>query len=242
MADSSGEARGAAVRVPFAYGKRTDFPAYAAVPAGATRGVVVLHELFGPQPEIERVVDRFARAGYAAVAPDLFALGIKLECIARAVVAMATGEGPQIDQIQESRRWLVDSAGLPEAKVGLIGFCLGGGFALAAGQGWGAVSTNYGAVPPARVTEGLGPVIGCYGKRDRMMGSNMARKLHEQLLAQGTPHEVHEFDGVGHSFLTDGSHPLATPFAFGMGIVPYTPEVAEQGWRRILSFFDRHLG
>jgi carboxymethylenebutenolidase len=54
--------------------------AYARVPTGATRGVVVIHEIFGRQPDIDRVVDRFATRGYAAVAPDLFHEGA-LRCI-----------------------------------------------------------------------------------------------------------------------------------------------------------------
>ncbi len=48
-------------------------PAVAILPRGAERGVVVIHEIFGRQPEIDRAALRLAAAGYAAVAPDLFA-------------------------------------------------------------------------------------------------------------------------------------------------------------------------
>ncbi len=65
------------------------------------------------------------------------------------------------------RRWLCAESGIAEPRVGLIGFCFGGGFALAAGAGFGAVSTNYGAVPPTEAMRGIGPVIACYGGRDR---------------------------------------------------------------------------
>ena len=50
-------------------------PAVAILPPGAQRGVVVIHEMFGPTPEIARVVEKFAAAGYAAIAPNLFHRG-----------------------------------------------------------------------------------------------------------------------------------------------------------------------
>jgi hypothetical protein len=68
---------------------------YAAIPPSAVRGVVVLHEAFGPQPEIERVVDRPI-----------------VKCLARAVSATLRGEGPQIDRIRSARTWLCAEAGL----------------------------------------------------------------------------------------------------------------------------------
>jgi dienelactone hydrolase len=55
-------------------------PSVAMIPDGARRGVVVIHEIFGRQPEIDRVVERFANAGYAAVASDLFRRG-KFACM-----------------------------------------------------------------------------------------------------------------------------------------------------------------
>src|ERR1035437_8049831 len=56
-----------------------------ALPAGTSGrgwpGVIVLHEVFGPQPEILEVADRFAERGYAALAPDLFSAGVRLACL-----------------------------------------------------------------------------------------------------------------------------------------------------------------
>jgi carboxymethylenebutenolidase len=213
---------------------------YARFPEHARRGVVVLHEILGPQPEIDRVVDRFAAAGYAAVAPDLFGRGLLPLCIYRAVKAIHSGRGAQIDQIVNARQWLCDRTGVPLAAVGLIGFCLGGGFALAAGRGWGAVSTNYGDIPPDDVLDGVGPVIGCYGGRDRLFGKHGAM-LAARLRPRGVPVEIHEFPEVGHSFLTDGRHPIATTLSRPLLHIEYNPAVAEEAWRRIFSFFDRHL-
>jgi carboxymethylenebutenolidase len=213
---------------------------YSVIPKGAQRGAVVLHELFGMQPEIQRVVDRFAKNGYAAIAPDLFGSGSRVACLARAMGQMNRGEGPMIDQVRAARAQLCAESGLDERRVGLIGFCFGGGFALAAGRGWGAVSTNYGVMPPDEVMRGLGPTIGCYGRNDRIFG-NMAPKLERKLRSLDIEVETHTFEGVGHSFLTDGHHPVAAVMSRPLFQLRYDPETAEEGWKRILAFFDKHL-
>jgi carboxymethylenebutenolidase len=87
---------------------------------------------------------------------------------------------------------------------------------------------------------GLGPVIGCYGARDRMFGAN-GPKLEARLRPLGVEVETHTFAEVGHSFLTDGEHPIANRFTSPLLRISYDPAVAEDGWRRIFAFFERHL-
>ncbi len=217
-----------------------DLAAIAELPAGARRGVVILHELLGRQPEIDRVVARLAAAGYAAVAPDLYSQGPRLACVRDLLRAAATGEGRPARAVLAARRWLCGAAGLDEQRVGLIGLCIGGGFALSVGRGWPVVSANYGAMPPAERLPGIGAAIVCYGGRDRIFARN-AEPLRKLLEAAGVPSEVHVFPTVGHSFLTDGHHPVL--FSLGRPIlgVGYDPVVAEAAWARILDFFDHHL-
>lgn len=215
-------------------------PAYAATPAGATRGVVVIHELYGRSPEVDRVVERFAGLGFAAVAPDLFHRG-RLGCVRRVVRAMSDGADiPATRQARRARDWLMQRCGLPREAVGVIGFCFGGGFALMVGHDFGAVSTNYGMVPPAERLAGLPPVIGCYGGRDRVFRGN-ADVLRTRLEAVGVEHAVHRFDTVGHSFLTDGDRPVSYALTRPLFQIRFDPAVAEQGWRLIVDFFERHL-
>ena len=212
-------------------------PAFAVLPEGATRGVVVIHELYGRQPEIDRVVMRFANAGYAAVAPDLFHRG-RTACLFEVFRALRSGkETIAAQQGRNARAWLRAESGLPEAKVGLIGFCFGGAYALLCGSGWGAVSTNYGYVPAAEVMRGIGPVIGCYGARDKVFPDG--RILCERLAQVGVAPEVHVFQ-AGHSFLTDGHHPIASRLVPQMSIGDY-PEAREAAWTKILAFLERHL-
>ncbi len=206
----------------------------------ARRGVVVLHELLGRQPEIDRVVHRFADSGYAAVLPDLFASGPTLLCVRNLIHACSTGSGPPVDRVLRVRQWLCEEAHIAPANVGLIGFCITGGFVLAIGRGWGAVSANYGAIPKPELMQGIAPVIACYGGRDRVFG-HLGNRLKETLESLGVEAEVHCFPEVGHSFLTDGEHPVLERLTNPLLHARYDATVADEAWRRILSFFDRHL-
>jgi carboxymethylenebutenolidase len=213
-------------------------PAYAILPKDARRGVVVIHELFGRQPEIDRAVERLAAAGYAAIAPDLFRRG-KIACLQDTFRAMKTGDGIGAQQGRNARTWLADHANVPPERVGLIGFCFGGGFALTAGAGWAAVSANYGHLPRPEAMRDIGPLIACYGRRDKTLAKAPA-ELRARLETMGhAESEVHVFD-AGHSFLTDGKLRLLQRI-MPMGAGDY-PDARAEAWRKIFAFFDRHLG
>lgn len=230
-------ASGIEVEIPSSTGPMS---ARAALPDGATRGMVVIHEIFGRQPEIDRVVERFGAAGYAAVGPDVFAGTWKPVCIRRALATIGSGEGPMAERIDEARGWLCERTGVAASRVGVIGFCIGGGLALAVGRRFAAVSTNYGDLPPADVLRHSPPVIACYGGRDRMFARN-AERLRERMDGLGKPAEIHVFPTVGHSFLTDGHHPVARTLTWPLMQIRWDPAVAEDGWSKILAFFDRTL-
>lgn len=216
-------------------------PAYAALPEGARRGVVVIHEIFGRQPEIDRVVDRFAARGYAAVAPDLFGAQGTFRCLRQTFHALRTGAGPAVAHAAGVREWLTAQSGVPVGQIGLIGFCFGGGFVLGVGRGWAAISTNYGAVPEdAAVMRGLGPTIGCYGANDRLFAA-MPDRLQDKLTAVDVEVETHVYEGVGHSFLTDGDRPWASWATRPLMGITHDADVAEAAWDRILTFFDQRL-
>ena len=202
--------------------------------------MVVIHEIFGRQPEIDRVVQRFAEAGYATVAPDLFHAG-KLRCLRAVMRSMKQAEDTEpVRQAQRTRSWLCAQTALPEQKIGLIGFCFGGMFALAAGRGWGAVSTNYGEVSSSEAMRGIGKVIGCYGGRDRSMRGR-DEMLRKRLAPLGVTPEVHVYPDAGHSFLTDGHHPLMRVLSWPMMQMGFHEPSAQDAWPKILDFFARSL-
>jgi carboxymethylenebutenolidase len=213
-----------------------------AVGAGPWPGVVVLHELLGLTDDVREHADRLAAAGYLAVAPDLFTAGGRLRCLRATFRALSRGHGPAVDDVLAVRAWLTDRADCT-GKVGILGFCMGGGFALLlAGRGFDAAAPSYGPLPsdPEEVLRGACPVVASYGGRDRVL-RGAAGRLEEVLSGLGVEHDVCEYPAAGHSFLN--RHNLG-PFSAlekvaGLG---YHGPSAEDAWVRILRFFDRHLG
>jgi Dienelactone hydrolase family len=109
----------------------TPLKAYLAIPAeaGPRAGVVVIQDALGLTRAIGEHVDRLASYGYLAVAPDLYARGGMLRCVQATFRSLFSGQGQACDDIETSRRWLLGRGGC-SGRVGVIGFCMGGGFAL----------------------------------------------------------------------------------------------------------------
>jgi carboxymethylenebutenolidase len=214
--------------------------------AGPNPGVVVLHESFGLNDDIRRLAARFARAGYAALAPDLYSHGTRLVCLSRVLVDMMRGAvSREIDDIHAAREALAARDEVDAERIAVAGFCQGGGFALVAATrpGFSAAAVNYGVVPATQSNlEGVCPVVGSYGGRDRFVGRGTAERLERHLTALGVPHDVKTYGAAGHSFFSrvDGWQGLMARIPTGMA-VGYREAAAEDGWRRILDFFAEHV-
>ena len=214
--------------------------------AGPHPGVVVLHESFGLNDDIRRIAARFAEAGYAALAPDLYSHGTRIVCLSRVMVDMLSGGvAREIADIHAAREALAARVEVDAQRIAVAGFCQGGGFALVAGAqgGFSAAAVNYGMVPSDRSRlDGVCPVVASYGGRDRVVGRKMAEQLERHLSALGVPHDVKTYDRAGHSFFSqvDGWQGwlarVPTPMAVG-----YDEQAAEDGWRRMLAFFEEHV-
>ncbi|QEC48717.1 dienelactone hydrolase family protein [Baekduia soli] len=220
-----------------------DLGAYLAVPLGEGPwpGVVVIQDALGLGDDIREQADRLAAAGYLALAPDLYS-GRGLKCVVATIASSRSGRGPAFEDIEAARRWLQareDCTG----RIGIIGFCMGGGFALLSAPrfAFAAASVNYGEVPSdTSVLAGACPVVASYGRRDRMMPGRAAR-LERALTEHGVEHDVKEYPDAGHSFLNRiNTGPLLGPIAHVAGVGYHHPS-AEDAWRRILGFFAEHL-
>jgi carboxymethylenebutenolidase len=219
------------------------FPAAGETPSP---GVVVLHESFGLNDDIRRLAARFAKAGYAALAPDLYSHGTRLVCLTRVLVDMLSGGvSREIADIHAARDALAAMDDVDAQRIAVAGFCQGGGFALIAATrpGFSAAAVNYGVVPSDRSKlDGVCPVVASYGAKDRVVGRAHAERLERHLSALGVPHDIKTYDGAGHSFFSkvDGWQGMLarvpTPMAVG-----YDEQAAEDGWRRVLAFFEQHV-
>jgi carboxymethylenebutenolidase len=220
------------------------FPGYLAVPAAAPGpwpAVVVIHEAFGLNDDIRRKADEFAVHGYLALAPDLFGGKSWIRCIRSAFQQLRAGRGPAFAALDAAREFL---AGRPDCtgKTGVIGFCLGGGFALlcAPRPGYDVAAVNYGEVPQdaETVLAGCCPVVGSFGGRDPM-GTQHPERLQRALAVLEVPHDVHVYPGSGHRFMTQSSGPGAV-FA-KVTRMSYQREDAADAWQRIFRFFGTYL-
>jgi carboxymethylenebutenolidase len=213
----------------------------AQAPGAPWPGVIVIHEAFGLTNAIRRHADDFAGHGYLAFAPDLYGGRSWVRCVTGAIGQLRAASGPAFTAIESARSWL---ASRPDCtgRTGVIGFCMGGGFALlcAPRDGFAVVSVNYGDVPrdAERALAGACPVIGSYGARDPM-GVKPAERLEQALTSLNVPHDIKIYPGAGHRFMTPG-RPALAPLA-DLARMGYRQDAADDAWQRILAFFGERL-
>jgi carboxymethylenebutenolidase len=213
---------------------------------GPWPGVVMLHEAFGIDDVMRRHAARLAGFGYVVAVPDLLGEGWWLRCIRATFQAFQARAGKPFELIESCRRRLLADPGCTE-RVGVIGFCLGGGFALlSAGDGFAACAVNYGQIPDDIdvLAETACPIVASYGGRDGLVKD--VPRLTAAFRAHRVPHDVEVYPSAGHSFLNDaynGPLPFRTVLRPVLKLAHAGPEpiAAADAWRRIEEFFAEHL-
>ncbi|MBL1078224.1 dienelactone hydrolase family protein [Nocardia sp. 2] len=205
---------------------------------GPWPGVIVLHDITGVGADTRRVARKIADRGYLALAPDLFSRG-RVRCVPTVLRdVMANRAGVTTRDIHAAREYLAADERCT-GKVAVVGFCLGGGFALlVAPQGFDAAAPFYpsGRGNYEQILRGACPVVASYGALDPI---NVGRgpKLERVLNGYGIDNDVKVYPGVTHGFanVLPGDSVIKVT---GLG---YSEDAAQDAWSRIFAFFDRHL-
>jgi carboxymethylenebutenolidase len=210
---------------------------YLAVPsAGSGPAVIVIQEWWGLVPHIKELADRFAEAGFVALAPDLYHGVQTTEPDEAGKLMMGLAMGQAAKDMAGAAEYLV---GLPEVtgKVGAAGFCMGGSLAL-----WSATLSEhivatagfYPAVPWERMSPkwanyaGKAAVIHC-SEEDGTSAAPGIQQAKEAIEGAGGEVATYDYPGTHHAFFNDDR-----------------PEVYDQGasalaWARTLECFRNRL-
>jgi len=241
--DSAGLVAGD-IKVPVADGA---LPAYAARPEGVGPfpTVVVIEEIFGVHEYIKDICRRFAKLGYLAVAPELYARIADLSKmtdageIVRDVISKAP-DATVLSDLDSTVAWAMANHGDP-ARLGVTGFCRGGrdvwlfaehNASLKAAVAWyGPVVSPTSPIQPTTASEHADalkcPLLGLYGGKDPSIKVADVEAAAAKARAAGKSVEIVVYPNSAHAFHADYRP-------------SYVKADAEDGWARMLAFFKAH--
>ncbi|CAN5225508.1 dienelactone hydrolase family protein [soil metagenome] len=212
---------------------------YLAVPeSGSGPGLVVIQEYWGLVPHIKDVCDRFAVEGFVALAPDLFHGETTTEPDEAGKLMMAMNVDRAAQDLSGAVDLLLGHDAVTGTKVGITGFCMGGGLALVAAcdrpDAYGAVVPWYGLIPWPDAepdwTALQAPVEGHFAGDDGFFTADAARDLEDKLRKAGNAATLFIYEGVDHAFFNDTRPEV------------YDAEAAATAWGRTLDFLRTRLG
>ena len=232
------------IKIPVEDG--TSLPAYLARPAttAAPTGVIVVHELFGVNPDIRGVTDDLAAAGYLSIAPEFYHRDAAPGCwLERDDAGRQEGFGylhqlgrdQALADVAAAMSWLRSEPGIE--RVAVIGFSAGGHLSYLAAcrlpvsraavlyGGWlpGTDIPMSQPTPTLDLTPGItGRMLYLVGEQDTLIDAGQREQIRAALAAAGVDHELVSYPGVGHAF-------------FWPGTPPFSQAARDDAWGRILT-------
>ena len=222
---------------------------YLARPAsgGPHPGMIVIQEWWGVDGHIKDLAERFAREGYAALAPDLYTYAghrVTKDADEAAKLAEELRYDTAMRYLRGGVEYLKESGVAVADRVGVVGYCLGGSYALLMScqdTGIGAAAAYYGQIVNEEPTENnpvnpieMVPQMSCpllfvHAGLDEWITLDHADRLREAMASAGKEGEVKSYPNAQHAFFNDTQPDI------------YNEEDARDAWDRTLKFFKKHL-
>ena len=226
---------------------------YLASPDGSSRaGVVIVHDVWGLSDHYRDLARRFAAEGFTTLAVNCYRGLGTVEISDPGAWMRGLSDPDLLAQVARAAQELRDAHG--SSRVAVVGFCMGGSYALMAGCGtpgidavvpfYGILSHGHGLLhapegldPRKKPREPLAaaahlacPLLAFFGAEDAYVPVSDVEDLKQALARTAQPSEVVVYPDAGHAFMND-TRPQA-----------YRPEIAADAWRRMTAFLHQHLG
>jgi carboxymethylenebutenolidase len=215
-------------------GERVEFGYFAAPASGSGPAVVVVQEWWGIVPHIQDVVERFAREGFVAIAPDLYHGKTTKSPDEAGKLFMEVDADRAAKEINDAGNYLLSRPECSSKTYGIVGFCMGGALAQYAAtkdRNVGATASFYGGFKKLHFEwENLaGPLLLIYAGNDKNVTAEQGRALEKQLKSMGKEVEVVVYPNTEHAFFND-----TRPEVYDAG-------ASADAWKRTLELFRTNL-
>lgn len=200
--------------------------------------VILVQEWWGLNDHMKDVARRLAKEGYVVLVPDLFSrLGNRVTTDANEAGKLmnALQQTDGLKDLQASVAFLKTAPEVDAAKIGVMGFCMGGSYALmlpCVSEDVKAAVPFYGQIPnPDTPLQKLAcPILYIYGEEDGWITKTDVQRLANALKKYNKPGEIKTYPGASHAFFNDTRKEV------------YKPAEANDAWSRAVAFFRQHLG
>lgn len=207
---------------------------YLATPeSGQGPGVIVIQEWWGLVPHIKDVADRFAAAGYVALAPDLYHGESTTAPDVAGKLMMSLNIDKAEKELSAAIDFLLAHSAVSPKKIGTVGFCMGGQLSLYAASKNDKVNACvcfYGIHPNFEpdLPNIKAPVLGLYAEKDAFVTVEAAKNLEANLKDLGKTASIHIYSNVDHGFFND-TRPV------------YNKDAAQDAWQKVMDLYQQNL-
>ena len=195
--------------------------------------ILLIHEWWGLNDQIKGMTDQFAEKGFAAIAVDLYRGQVTADPAEAHEIMRGLPDHRAMGDLQAALTYLGEHRRIDSEKIGVIGWCMGGGWALrlaledarvrAVNMYYGRLVTDKAELAKLKI-----PLLGIFGERDRGISAESVKEFEIRLHQMGKRAEIHLYPEAGHAFANPKSP-------------QYVAEAAQDAWQKTLLFFIANL-